>query len=71
MNKQDQEITFINKMDDNHFMSVQPSRTDVYASIFTKYVGHTNYCLMMTTTPTFSNLFSNNNTRCTQGFQHL
>ncbi|KAF0760592.1 Uncharacterized protein FWK35_00029895 [Aphis craccivora] len=34
-------------------MSVQPSRTDVYASILTKYVGHTNYCLMMTTQPTF------------------
>jgi len=55
LNKQDQEITFINKINDNHFMSVQPSRTDVYAFIFTKYVGHTNYCLMMTTPPTFSN----------------
>lgn len=71
LNKQDQEITFINKIDDNHFMSVQPSRTDVYASIFTKYVGHTNYCLMMTTPPTFSNLFSVNNPRYIQGFQHL
>lgn len=38
-------------------MSVQPSRTDVYASIFTQHVGHTGLAIMMSAPPTFSKKF--------------
>lgn len=54
LNKHDQEITFINKMDDNHFMSVvEPSRADVYAYISLYTMLDTPHYPKTTTPPNF------------------